>query len=72
MEKNVSAAILSLIIPGAGHVYLGRTGRGIAVFLGSAVLSIISLGLLALPAWLISAWDASQTAKGKEIKIGGL
>jgi TM2 domain-containing membrane protein YozV len=72
MEKNISAAILSLIIPGVGQAYLGRTGRGIAIFAGCAAISLLSVGLLAIPVWLFAAWDASQTAKGKEIKIGGL
>lgn len=72
MEKSSIAIILSLLVPGLGQVYVGRTGRGAAAFIGSAILTIISFGILAIPCWLIAAWDANRTAKGAEIKIGGL
>jgi TM2 domain-containing membrane protein YozV len=32
------AAVLSLIIPGAGQMYRGRAGAGLAVFCGSRIL----------------------------------
>ena len=35
------AVILSLVIPGLGHVYIGRYGRALIWFLGSLAIGII-------------------------------
>lgn len=37
----VIAIILSLIIPGLGHVYIGRLGRALIWFLGALAIGII-------------------------------
>ncbi len=37
----VIAIILSLIIPGLGHVYIGRLGRALIWFLGGLAIGII-------------------------------
>lgn len=39
------AVILSLLIPGTGHMYLGRIGRGFATFIIAGVLIGITVGL---------------------------
>jgi signal peptidase I len=36
-----AAAILSLMLPGAGHVYAGRAHRGLVLFCGAAVAGIV-------------------------------
>lgn len=35
------AIILSLIIPGLGHIYIGRLGRALIWFLGSIAIGVI-------------------------------
>ncbi len=35
------AIILSLIIPGLGHIYIGRIGRALVWFLGALVVGLI-------------------------------
>ena len=37
-KSETTATILSLILPGAGHIYAGETGRGL-VFMGAAALA---------------------------------
>ncbi|MFZ5870682.1 MAG: hypothetical protein ACOYXW_09185 [Actinomycetota bacterium] len=52
------AAVLSILLVGAGQMYCGRVGRGLA-FLGayvlSAVLAVVLIGLLLLPVVFIWA-----------------
>jgi len=42
-RRAIAAMILAFLIPGAGHVFLRRTGRGIAFF--CIVLSLFVYGL---------------------------
>lgn len=37
----VIAVLLSLVIPGLGHVYIGRLGRALIWFLGGLAIGII-------------------------------
>jgi TM2 domain-containing membrane protein YozV len=71
-KKNATlAAVLSFLIAGVGHFYLGEWRRG-ALWLGGALVVAIILGL-ALPNqfWsglvigLFSAWDARKIALAK-------
>jgi len=70
------AVILSLLLPGLGHLYLKRWYRGIAILLAAAVLSGIVVWYgrpiwYFAPAgvWLWNAWDAARLAKGKGAPI---
>ena len=44
-KSIIIAVILSLLIPGTGHIYLGRIGRGFATFIIASVLIGVTLGL---------------------------
>ena len=61
------AALLSLLFTGAGQVYCGRAGRGVAFFFAamfSALLIFVLIGLILLPiVWIWAAIDASNLAK---------
>ncbi len=71
-RKNpMLAALLSLIITGAGQIYLGKVARGV-VYLGVVLLISITLEgvltfeemmLFGIAISLISAWDAYRLAK---------
>ena len=71
-KKNPAlAATLSLLITGAGQIYLGRIGRGI-LFLGTVlllgylledILTFDQLMIVGIAFSLISAWDAYNIAK---------
>jgi TM2 domain-containing membrane protein YozV len=71
-KKNpMLAVILSLLITGAGQIYLGKISRGLS-FLGLVILvSILLDGILTFDELLIigvilsviSAWDAYRLAK---------
>lgn len=51
LSRRTRAAILSFLIPGLGHVYLGRFGRAAIWFAGLLVLSAITGAETAQP-WL--------------------
>lgn len=56
------AAVLSVLIPGLGHVYTGRLGAGLAWFLAT----MFGYGAILVPGFLIhvaSIWFAYQAAK---------
>ncbi|MGM0574872.1 MAG: hypothetical protein ACQEXJ_03955 [Myxococcota bacterium] len=54
------AAALSVVFPGAGQLYCGRTGRGIGVFIGTVVLTPVFIGWLL---WFAQIFDAMNIAK---------
>jgi len=72
-KSSILSAILSLVIPGAGQVYNGALGRGVAVFCG-----VLTVGLLvywkqspllyagALGAWAWNVWDAYGLARDRK------
>jgi len=56
------AAVLSVCVPGLGHVYSGRLGAGLAWFLATS----FGYWAILVPGFLIhaaSVWFAYQTAK---------
>ena len=70
-KKNpLLAAVLSLLITGAGQIYLGRVWRGLAFLVGVLLLGILFDGILTLDELMIvgvvlsivSAWDAYRLA----------
>lgn len=64
--------MLSLVVPGAGQLYLGLRTRGLAI-LGAvaglvALLSWLDMAylyIILVPFWLWNAWDARQQARGQ-------
>jgi phosphonate transport system permease protein len=72
--NSVLAAILSIVIPGAGQLLVGQRGRALALF-GSMVVSLLVIwwqsltGLLVFVAfvWLWDVWDAYNLAKGTRL-----
>ena len=61
------AILLSLVLTGAGHWYVGRVGRGIAFFAAafiSGLLIFALVGLFILPiVWVWAAIDANKCAQ---------
>ena len=64
-HKSAGTAILcSLFLPGAGQMYVGRTGRGIAFFCAAVVsylLIIALIGLILVP--IVAIWAAVDANK---------
>lgn len=60
----------SFFLPGAGQVYCGKIGRGIAIFLAGLILDLVAifsfglLGIAALFFWLWNIYDAYSLAGG--------
>jgi len=44
-RRTLAAIVLALLLPGAGHIYLGRRGRGIAYFCIVVFLFIVGLSV---------------------------
>ena len=60
-EKDAGiAAVLSLIIPGLGQMYIGKIGRGVLILLFTALLSMILVGFII---WIWNIFDAYNLAK---------
>jgi len=60
-EKDAGiAAVLSLIIPGLGQMYVGKVGRGIIILLITIVLSVVLIGFII---WIWNIFDAYNLAK---------
>ena len=65
-SKNpIIAAILNLIIAGLGHVYIGRTKRGVVLFLLTMIVAAISSGLGWILGVVVCSYDVYQLAKNK-------
>ncbi len=65
-NKPIIAAILSFLITGLGHVYLGKVKKGIVLFLAALVGSFLFLipGVLV---WAFGVYEAYMEAKGKPV-----
>jgi len=65
-SKNpIIAAILNLIIAGLGHVYIGRSKRGVVLFLLTMVVAAISSGLGWILGVIVCSYDVYQLAENK-------
>jgi hypothetical protein len=56
---NTIAAVASLVIPGLGQLAQGRLLSALLVFVGSALLWILSFGLLGWLGHIFAALDAA-------------
>jgi TM2 domain-containing membrane protein YozV len=71
-KSPILAAVLSLLIPGVGQIYLGKVGRGLIFLVSVLLLNIIISNVRAFSdlmilmimglSWVISAWDAYRLA----------
>ena len=60
-KKNpTTAVVLSLLITGAGHWYLGKIGKGFAFLISQILLWFLFLGWIM---WIAAPIDAYQEAK---------
>ncbi|HNY35040.1 MAG TPA: hypothetical protein PKK68_10330 [Methanothrix soehngenii] len=59
------AVILNLLIAGLGHVYLGYAKRGIVLFLLTAFIAAISMGLGWFVGVVLCSYDAYQLAMNR-------
>ncbi|WP_435332925.1 zinc ribbon domain-containing protein [Haloarchaeobius sp. TZWWS8] len=64
------AAVASLVIPGAGQIYLGELNRGILFIVASAVAGVMSMFLIGIPflfaIWVYAIYDAYNLASDPE------
>lgn len=76
-KSPILAAILSFLIVGVGHMYLGKWGRGFAWLGGAIVLGIILAVIMGnVPSYIgliiaaLSAFDAKQEADKLNAGLG--
>lgn len=70
-KSEALALILSLIIPGLGQIYIGKTWRGIRFIIAILIIALIVTwlagiliaGIVGLALWLYSMYDAYTGAK---------
>lgn len=64
------AAVASLLIPGAGQIYLGHLGRGLGFLAASFVAGLFSMFLVGIPfllaIWVYAIYDAYRLAEDAE------
>ncbi len=72
-RRPALAALLGLLVPGLGHLYLGRRERGAAILTTALALTGLALWLeltalapWGLPFWLWQAWEARGYAQGRD------
>jgi len=54
-KSAILAAVISLIIPGVGQMYLGQMTKGIIILAASILLSCIGVGFVV---WIVGVVDA--------------
>ena len=69
-KSPIIAGVLSLLLVGAGQVYIGQTKRGIVLFGASIVAGVLTLttgvvAILSIGIWLYAGYDAYTGAKGE-------
>ena len=72
-KKNVGIAALLSLIPGAGHLYIGKSARGLliySIFFISSFFCILLIGFLIIPLIIaFSIYDACKLAKNYNKKL---
>ena len=67
MRKDPTlACLLNLLLPGAGHVYVGRPGRGVLIFALVVVLLIPTWGIGAILVVVWAMYDVHRIAKAMQ------
>lgn len=63
MKKDKTlAGIFSFLIPGLGQIYAGKTARGIAFFIATAIGYIVFI-IPGVIIWIINIFDAIKQAE---------
>ena len=62
-KSPLTAVILSLLLTGAGHFYVGRAGRGLAWLFGGILLTLLTAFIAGPFVWIGAAIDAHYCAK---------
>ncbi len=61
------AAVLAFLIPGLGHIYCGKIGKGILFLVLAIISGVLIIILIGIPiyivVWVINIIDAHKTAK---------
>jgi hypothetical protein len=68
-KSGAIAALLNLVLPGAGYAYCGRWFLGIIAFFFTVLMILVSLGFAALAVWLILITDGFLCASRYNKKL---
>lgn len=71
-KSTAIAAICSLVIPGLGQVYDGKTERGFAIFFGTVIGFFIFIipGLIVWAFGIYDAYSPAHVVKGNNYRVG--
>ena len=73
MKNPGTAAVLSFVFNGLGHIYNGQIKKGLwLIFLSSSSLIIVVVGAATIIAWLFSARTMQLLWYGAFLFIGGI
>jgi uncharacterized membrane protein YphA (DoxX/SURF4 family) len=59
------AAVLSVVITGAGQIYNNDWKKGVTMFVGAVLGLMLTAGLATIAIWAWSVFDGYQVASGK-------
>ena len=59
-KSAILAAVISLLIPGVGQIYLGQTTKGLIILAASILLSWIGIGFVIWIAGIVDAYLIGQ------------
>ena len=73
-KKNIGTTVLlSFLLPGLGHIYIGCIVKGIIIFIAfivSMFLCLLLIGFLTTPLiWIYSIYDSYRLAKNYNMKL---
>lgn len=64
MRKDpILACLLNLILVGAGHMYLGQMGKGLAILAAGLLLGMFTGGIGTIPLIIWAMFSAYRTAQ---------
>lgn len=68
-KSGAVAALLNLVLPGAGYMYCGRWILGIVAFVFVVAMALVSFGTMAIPLWIVLIVDGLLCANRYNKKI---
>ena len=68
-KSGAVAALLNLVLPGAGYMYCGRWILGMVAFVFVVAMALVSFGTMAIPLWIVLIVDGLLCANRYNKKI---
>jgi len=68
-QNDIIALVVSFFFPGFGHLMLGQTAKGLAIFFGLIAITVVTCGIgaLAAPLALVDAYMVTMAQKKRPV-----